>query len=297
MIVFLLIRFGTSAAFAQESGSSRAVGPGPEVALTGEIRWKKALGTVPYTTGISDAHSDPCSAFHVLVVTANSDQTLIKYQDDLAWKQKDGDLNVCKFSLTIPSNIAIRVYPEMGKKNPSSEQREQLYLRKGWAAGEKIPNDGHYGWIDKTMNVYPGNLLDPQPKTGYKRGFAPGYRELILARSTFLAFEMVYIDNRFGGYPKYTEPPPPPPKTPYITSSQVIFTDAFRMNGFVVLTWDAGTDHPNAEVVFSLNNSPKIPLVKQAKGGRQINVERGRLYTYFLTDGGKTLSTASFVVQ
>lgn len=66
--------------------------------------------------------------------------------------------------------------------------------------------------------------------------------------------------------------------------------------GFVILTWEAGPDHPNAEVVVKINSSPDIPVVKQAKSGLQITVERGRTYAYFLKDTGKNLSTVGFIV-
>jgi hypothetical protein len=82
---------------------------------------------------------------------------------------------------------------------------------------------------------------------------------------------------------------------PGIIASQVIYPDASNRLGFVVLTWDAGHDHPYAEVWYKVNNSDDIFLVELGKGSRQVPAERGRLYTYILTDAGKTLATVSFV--
>jgi hypothetical protein len=92
-------------------------------------------------------------------------------------------------------------------------------------------------------------------------------------------------------------PPASQPKPPFVVASQVIKPSPFHPTGFVILTWDAGPDHPNAEVVVKINNSPDIPVLKQAKGSLQLPVERGRSYAYLLTDAGKTLSTVGFVVQ
>ncbi|HEV7700997.1 MAG TPA: hypothetical protein VGO43_12260 [Pyrinomonadaceae bacterium] len=90
--------------------------------------------------------------------------------------------------------------------------------------------------------------------------------------------------------------PAPPMKVPGIVASQVIFTSIYQPVGFVVLTWDAGPDHPNAQVWVKINGSPKILVLKQPKGGLQQTVERGRTYEYILAEKtGKTLSTVMVV--
>jgi hypothetical protein len=94
--------------------------------------------------------------------------------------------------------------------------------------------------------------------------------------------------------PKTEDPPPPPMKIPGIIASQVIYSNTYASTGFVVLTWDAGPDHPYAEVWFKVNGGPEARMVEQGKGVRQIMVERGKSYTYILTDAGKVLATVSF---
>ena len=139
----------------------------------------------------------------------------------------------------------------MGRKKGSTEQQDYLYLRGGWSGGEKIPYDSfRYGWQRKGMNYYPGNLIDPQPETGDQRGFGRSYYDLTLSptKATFIKFEMSYISNRFGGYPKYTEPPPPP-KPPFIIAGQVI-VQPFLTFASVCLGWDGGPDHPNGRYWF-----------------------------------------------
>jgi hypothetical protein len=97
------------------------------------------------------------------------------------------------------------------------------------------------------------------------------------------------------GKAKPVKAEPTPMKVPGIVASQVIFPSPYSAMGFVILTWDAGPDNPYAEVWFKVNNAEDIFLVEQGKGSRQIPVERGKYYTYILTDAGKTLSTVSFV--
>ena len=85
-------------------------------------------------------------------------------------------------------------------------------------------------------------------------------------------------------------------KPPAIIASQVVFPAPGYPTGFVVLTWDGGFDYPNAEVLVKVNNGEANFVVGQAKGARQVTVERGKGYEYVLTAGGKTLSTVSFLV-
>jgi len=92
--------------------------------------------------------------------------------------------------------------------------------------------------------------------------------------------------------PAPPSPPPAPMKVPGIVASQAIFPTPYTPVGFVILTWDAGPDHPNAQVWVKINGSPKIPVLKQPKGGLQQNVQRGGTYEYLLTDkAGKTLAS------
>lgn len=98
-----------------------------------------------------------------------------------------------------------------------------------------------------------------------------------------------------------TKPAPPPPlmKVPGIITSQVIYPYPNVPTGFIILTWDAGPDHPYAEVWFKIGGptAPATFLVEQGKGSRQIPVERYKYYSYTLTDAGKTLAEVTFVAQ
>ncbi len=89
--------------------------------------------------------------------------------------------------------------------------------------------------------------------------------------------------------------PPAPMKVPGIIASQVIYPQAYASTGFVILSWDAGPDHPYAEVWYKVNNGDDTFLIELGKGSRQMPVERGKYYTYILTDAGKTLATINVV--
>jgi hypothetical protein len=305
LIACLIAGFAAAGALAQESGSASA-GSGPPQVLQGKIRWKKALGTVPFTAGLSAPHSDPCLAFHILVVTATQEQTLLNYTDALTWKPEEGEFNVCNFKTSAPSDLPIRVYAAIGRKDASTEQQDYLYLRGGWAGGEKVRLDsGSYPWFLKGRNVYPGNLIDPTPETGYKRGFTRDRYDVTLGRKAmYLSFEMVYVSNRFGGYPKYTEPAPPPPKPPYITASQPVVIQPFLPFASTFIGWDGGPDHPKAEVFVSVSGEPELSasvrLQNQAFSfatisAIEVKLERGRQYRFVLKDAGNALSTVVVV--
>jgi hypothetical protein len=87
-------------------------------------------------------------------------------------------------------------------------------------------------------------------------------------------------------------------KAPSLVASQAIFPTPYTPQGFVVLTWDAGPDHPNADVWVKYNNSrERVLLVKQPKGGQQVAVQRGQMYSYVLMDGRTVLATTTFVAH
>lgn len=92
-------------------------------------------------------------------------------------------------------------------------------------------------------------------------------------------------------------PPPAPPKPPFVFASQAVFQVPFAPMGFVVLTWDAGPDHPAAELWLKTSGGATT-VAKHGKGGLQVPVERGRAYEYMVvTEAGKILAGATFVAR
>ena len=87
-------------------------------------------------------------------------------------------------------------------------------------------------------------------------------------------------------------------KGPSIVASQAVFLTPYTSTGFVVLTWDAGPAHPDADVWVKYNGSrDRVLVMKQPKAGMQVVVQRGQMYTYVLMDGRNVLATATFVAQ
>ncbi len=85
---------------------------------------------------------------------------------------------------------------------------------------------------------------------------------------------------------------------PFLAAGQVYYTLPQNPIGQAALQWDAGTDHPNAEVWVYLGDSRERTMVaKQSKGGQQIQVIRGVIYRYALIDGRNILATAVVVGQ
>lgn len=85
---------------------------------------------------------------------------------------------------------------------------------------------------------------------------------------------------------------------PVLVAGQVYFPTPNIHMGQAVLQWDAGPDHPNAELWVKYGNSrERVPFVKQSKGGQQIQVQRGLVYTYILVDGRTILATTVVVGQ
>ncbi|HEV7700993.1 MAG TPA: hypothetical protein VGO43_12240 [Pyrinomonadaceae bacterium] len=85
-------------------------------------------------------------------------------------------------------------------------------------------------------------------------------------------------------------------KGPILVASQPVFPLPSNPVGWFVLTWDAGPAHPNADVWVKYGNSrEKVLVMKQPKGGQQIVLQRGQMYTYVLMDDRLVLATTTFV--
>lgn len=67
--------------------------------------------------------------------------------------------------------------------------------------------------------------------------------------------------------------------------------------GTKTLSWDAGPDHPYAEVWVKVGDDEEIFVVEQRKGKREITVEAGKTFLYILTDAGKQLATVTVKAQ
>lgn len=69
-----------------------------------------------------------------------------------------------------------------------------------------------------------------------------------------------------------------------------------QTQGKTTLTWDAGANHPYAEIWVSVDNADPVPLFEmrgdtQGKGSLEVTVEKGKRYRYILTDNAVELAT------
>jgi hypothetical protein len=63
--------------------------------------------------------------------------------------------------------------------------------------------------------------------------------------------------------------------------------------GTTTLTWDAGKNHPNAEVRVQVEDRDERLLEKSQKGTRQVRVKAGKSYLYTLVDSGEQLDSVT----
>ena len=76
-------------------------------------------------------------------------------------------------------------------------------------------------------------------------------------------------------------------------SPSVVTIPAGQTTGTTTLTWDAGPNHPYAEVWVTVDGGDERKIVEQGKGSRQVQVRAGKTYLYILTDSGKQLATTT----
>jgi hypothetical protein len=68
---------------------------------------------------------------------------------------------------------------------------------------------------------------------------------------------------------------------------------AVKAQGKTTLTWDAGEDHPNAEVWVKVDDQDETKVVAQGKGTLQVAVVPGKTYVYTLKEKGQVLATVT----
>jgi hypothetical protein len=70
-----------------------------------------------------------------------------------------------------------------------------------------------------------------------------------------------------------------------------------QTHGRTTLTWDAGPDHPDAEVWMKDMQGEERLVVRQGKGTRSVTVELGKNYQIILTDAGQQLAKAAVLTR
>lgn len=244
---------------------------GPLRTLTGRIRWPKSMGVMPKSPGSQEPLDNICSQFFVVVRRMSSDsQKPIQYDIALEDKPEPSkpDYYSCLFDMKVPSNVSLAVYPGMGD---------------GLAWRPDAPKYRHHyqlPWIDVTTGRF-------VRKSG-SRTWKPENRVVVVSGSGLnIPFELVYEDGGSG------QTSVAPANGAFLVAGNVYFPTPNNPVGLAPLQWDAGPDHPNAEVWVKIGDSRERTIfAKQPKGGQQVQVARGLMYTYVLMDGRNVLATA-----
>ncbi len=239
--------------------------------LLGHIRWKKAMGVQPKAPGSREPADNICAGFFVVVIAPGSEKP---YQYDIALEPKlvvsMPDFYSCAFEMKVPNNVGLAVHAGMGDGLAwPKTQKTQFYYAQPWIdAGRPVRGSG-------------------------QRVFTPAVRNIRLGNKDMqITFELVEENGASG------QSPVAPAKDSFVAASRPVFSPPFGPTGSAVLTWDAGPEHPNAELWVSYNGSRERTLfIKQPKGAQQVQVQRGLAYTYVLMDGRNVLATTTVVGQ
>jgi len=116
------------------------------------------------------------------------------------------------------------------------------------------------------------------------------------ANSAARAFGKIKLPNT---RPRETPSSPAPgPTPPFITANpETVVISPRRDQGTTTLIWDAGPDHPSAQVWVKINDADESFIVEQSKGSRGFMVDPGNTYLFILTDAGQRLATVTVTVK
>jgi hypothetical protein len=70
-----------------------------------------------------------------------------------------------------------------------------------------------------------------------------------------------------------------------------------QTEGKTTLTWDAGQNHPNAEVWLKIDDENEKLVVKQAKGSREERLKPNKVYYYILKNAGQQLDSLTVIAS
>jgi hypothetical protein len=149
--------------------------PPPAYSVSGAIRWKKDMGTVPMGQGNSSAALAPCSAFSIVATDPGSGQAVVSTDQVTAPFQlsEEGDYYVCSYSLSLPVARRLYMIATMGGiRLLPQEDRSPMYISDAWIGGTRS-----------------------KPPAGAERGFT-GYTYVTVDRRNSRAtanFELLYV--------------------------------------------------------------------------------------------------------
>jgi hypothetical protein len=93
---------------------------------------------------------------------------------------------------------------------------------------------------------------------------------------------------------KHSDPAPAQTGAPYIVAVPNNIRLPFGQTAAVSnITWDAGPDHPYAEVWVKVDGRDETKVLEKGKGTLPVQIIAGSTYVYILTDDGTTLATVT----
>jgi hypothetical protein len=145
--------------------------------VSGTVRWKKDKGVAPMGPGHSQPRTDPCDAFVVAALNADT-RKLVAYMDKIAspfQRADEEDYYVCRYSFRVPANTGLYILATMGGVLLlPQEDRSPMYITDAWIGGSRS-----------------------KPPAGYERSFIGHQYVTLTGRRprALVNFEMIYARN------------------------------------------------------------------------------------------------------
>jgi hypothetical protein len=70
-----------------------------------------------------------------------------------------------------------------------------------------------------------------------------------------------------------------------------VFLSKGQTHGTTTLTWEAGNEHPYAEIWVKVDGADETFVVESGKGTRAVYIERGKTYIFKLSDGNELIAS------
>ena len=115
----------------------------------------------------------------------------------------------------------------------------------------------------------------------------PAFAIIRLARAASILAALIFT---FQVLPAQAQP------SIYVSQNPVLIP-AGQTSGTTTLTWDAGGDHPYAEVWQQIDGGEETFVVEQGKGSRQMTIELGKTYVFKLSDFGNLLASVTVTAK
>ncbi len=225
------------------------------------------------------------------------------------WELEQGNGLTIEMDLR-QSDTALSGRAEVVKTGPIAFGRKSSGPRSGIVGGSINGNDFlvYVGWDTGSTGVYQGSINSAGRIAGSTHEKAKPRNSAPWFSSGMMKCKPV---------PPPAKPPPAVPTTPkpvktlgknkvpqpqpaeakplvppYIAATPpVVKLQPLEQVAKTTLVWDAGPDHPYAEIWLSVDGADETFVMEKGKGSLEVTLQPGLLYIYVLTDSGKRLAT------